>query len=83
MTELQVAVLKAIPFAEDPILGYVDQWITLEGVKAYTNPRREDIILQVSDDELKKAIRFLVREGFVQYRGNGGPKRQARYTRLK
>lgn len=79
MTPLQEAVLKAIPFSEDPIMGYVEQWVTLEGIKDYFNPRREEIILQTSDEELKKAIRFLVKQGLVKYLGNQG--RQATYCR--
>lgn len=66
---LKAAVLKAIPFREDPFHHQSDAWMSLHGIKDYFNPNREDIILEATDKELKAAIRALVKAKLVEYRG--------------
>jgi len=77
--DLKQAVLKSLPYRKDPILGTVDSCTSIHGIKDYFNPRRDDIILGASDDEIKAAIRKLLKEGLIEFRGNKS--RTATYSR--
>lgn len=76
---LKQAVLKALPYREDPILGIVDSFRSIHGIKDYNNPLRDDIILEATDEEIKAALKKLVKEKLVEYRGTRG--RVAAYSR--
>ena len=76
---LKAAVLKATPYENDS--HYINQRVTLLGITDYFNPKRDDIVREATDAELKRAIRALVKEGLLAYKGNMGPNRQASYCR--
>lgn len=85
MTKLQAIILETIPFDENG-KGYSGQWITIAGIKHHhfcEQGEPSQVILSIPDDELKKEVSFLIRNGFVKYVGNGGTCRQSRYTRSK